>query len=156
MKLFLKKQPGGSLVPDDDDALEWLQGIKTGTVISANVSRPRNYRFHRLMMALYRTCFDYFSEHVCFEIEYKGIKAEPSFDRFRKDLTIMAGHYNATYDIKGNVRLEAKSINFASCPEEEAKQIYSDVINAALKHVYKGAMTEAELQKVVDDILRFA
>lgn len=155
-KIYLRKVQGGLLAPADDDAAEFLQKQKLGEPFSAEIVRPRNYKFHKKMFALYSVCFDHFVEHHDWNIQFRGMKIEPSRDLFRKQLTIMAGHYDATYDIKGNVRVEAKSISFASCSEEEFERIYSDTINAALKHVYKETMTEEQLRIVVDDILRFA
>lgn len=156
MKLYFRKIAGGTLVPDNDETAEWLQKVKTGDVLGGEFSRPRNYKFLQKTMCLFRVCFDHFTEHLNTGLEYKGMKAEPSFERFRKDLTIMAGHYTATYDIRGNVRVEAKSLSFANCSEEEAEQIYSDVINAALKHVYRKTMSEKQLRKIVEDIIGFA
>lgn len=156
MKAYFKKMPGGVLVPDNDETAEWLQKVKTGDVLGAEFARPRNYKFLKKTMVLFRVCFDHFTEHLDTGLEYRGMKVEPSFEMFRKQLTILAGHYIATYDIRGNVRLEAKSLSFASCSEEEAERIYSDVINAALKQVYRKGISEKELRRIVDDILAFA
>ena len=45
-----------------------------------------------------------------------------NFDRFRKDLTVLSGFYNATYTFRGDVRLEPKSLSFGSMCEEEFGQ----------------------------------
>lgn len=155
MKIYLRKVQGG-FVPDDDESAEWLQKVKLGGVISAEVARPRNYKFLKKTMVLFKVCFDHFAEHLDTGLEYRGMKVEPSFELFRKQLTILAGHYTASYDIRGNVRLEAKSLSFANCTEEEAERIYSDVINAALKQVYRKKISEQQLRAIVDDILAFA
>lgn len=156
MKLYFKKMPGGVLVADNDETAEWLQKVKNGDVLSGEFARPRNYKFLKKTMVLFKVCFDHFAEHLDTGLEYKGMKVEPSLEMFRKQLTILAGHYTATYDIRGNVRLEAKSLSFANCSEEEAEKIYSDVINAALKQVYRKRISEQQLRKIVDDILAFA
>lgn len=156
MKLYLRKMPGGTLVADNDETAAFLQKKKVGAVLSGDFTEPRNYKFHRKIMALFKCCFDHFTELHDWNVQYRGMKVEPSFEMFRKQLTILAGHYDASYDIKGNVRMEAKSLSFASCTEEEAEKIFSDVITAALKHVYKATMTEAQLRKMVDEIIGFA
>lgn len=156
MKAYFKKMPGGVLVPDNDETAEWLQKVKTGDVLGADFTRPRNYKFLKKMHCLTHCAFDHFTEHLDGGLEYRGMKAVPAYERFRKDLTILAGHYEATYDIRGNVRLEAKSWSFANCTEEEAERLYSDLINAALKQVYKRSISEEQLRKIVDDILGFA
>lgn len=155
-KRFFRKMPGGVLVPDDESTAEWMQKVKNGDVLGAEFRRPRNYRFLQKLMCLYRCCFDYFVEQQDWNMQYRGMQVEPSFEMFRKQLTILAGHYVASYDIRGDVRLEAKSLSFANCTEEEAEQIFSDVINAALKQVYRFSMTEDQLRKLVDDILSYA
>lgn len=154
-RLYFKKMPGG-LVPADDEAAEWLQKIKTGDAVAGDFVRPRNYKFHAKLICLYRVAYDYFADHLDGGMQYKGQKCTPSFDRFRRDLTILAGHYSATYGIKGDVRLEAKSISFANCSEEEAERIYSDVIDAAIKQVFKMNVSEDQLRQMVDNLLHFA
>jgi hypothetical protein len=156
VKLYVRKVQGGVLVPDNDETAEWLQKVKNGEALAAEITRPRNYKFFKKMFALARVCFDYFVEQYDTGLEYKGMKAQPSFERFRKDMTILAGHYDATYDINGRVRLEAKSWSWANCSEEEQQQIYSDFINVALKKVFRMSVSEEQLRKMVDDILAFA
>lgn len=155
-RLYFKKLPGGYLAPADDEAAEWLQKIKTGDAVAGEFVRPRNYKFHRKLMALYGVCFDYFTEQHEWNVQYRGMKVEPSFDMFRKQLTILAGHYTASFDIRGNVKLEAKSLSFANCTEEEVEKIFQDVITAALRQVFKFQISEEQLRKTVDDILAFA
>lgn len=154
MQCFFKKMAGGSLVPADDESAEYLAKLKIGTVLRGEFKQPRNYKFLQKTMVLFKMCFDYFAETMeDSHPEYRGIKAEPSFDYFRKNLIILAGHYDATFDIFGKVHLQAKSLSFGSCSEEEASRIYSDVINAALKHLYRGSMSEEDLNKAVNDLL---
>lgn len=157
MKGYFKKLPGGMLAPDNDETVEYLQKVKTGAVVSGEFVQPRNYKFLQKTICLFRYCFDHFAETMAgAELDYKGMKAAPSFDRFRYDLTILAGHYTATFDILGNLKLEAKSLSYGKCSEDEAERIYSDVINAALKQVFKLSMTEQELKKTIDTILGYA
>lgn len=155
MKLFLRKMSDGALVADDNETSDWLQKIKIGAVLGGDFAQVRNYLFLQKTMCLFRLCFDRFVENHEWNQTYKGIAVEPSFDMFRKNLTILAGHFTPTFDIKGNLKLEAKSLSFAKCTEAEAEKIYSDVINAALKQVYSLSMTEDQLRKLVSDILRY-
>lgn len=155
-KLYLRKVAGGALVPDNDETAEWLQKVKTGDVLGGEFARPRNYKFLQKTMCLFRVCFDYFTDQQDWNVQYRGMKVEPSFEMFRKQLTILAGHYNASFDIRGNVKLEAKSLSYSSCTEEQAEAIYQSVITAALKQVYQHKISEAQLRKCVDDILHFA
>lgn len=156
MKGYFRKLPNGTLVPDNEDTVEYLQKIKLGAVVSGEFVQPRNYKFLQKTMVLFNFCFENFADRMGeVGLEYKGQRAAPSKDRFRKDLTILAGHYSVTYDILGHVKLEAKSLSFSSCSEEDAERIFSDVINAALKHVVTVGFTEQELRDTVDGLLRF-
>lgn len=156
MKCYFKKMPGGQLVADNDETAEWLQKVKSGSVVSGEFVQPRNYRFLRKIHALFKVAYGYFEEHVEANIEYRGKKVRTSYDRFRKELVILAGHYEPVFNIRGELRVEAKSLSFARCTEEEAEKIFSDCINAALKNVYKYAMGEDELRKIVEEILAFS
>lgn len=156
MKLYLRKMPGGTLVADNDETAAFLQKKKVGAVLSGDFTEPRNYKFLKKMHALFQLAYEYFGENIACDLEYKGQKVRPSYDRFRKELVILAGHYEPVFNIKGELRLEAKSISYANCTEEEAERIFSDCINAALKHIYRFVVDEEQLRKMVDDLLAFA
>lgn len=156
MELVLEKALDGSLRPATEEDAEKLTRIKVGAGVKVKLTQTRNYAFLKKTMVLFGVAFDYFVEHGISAMSYRGLAVAPSKERFRKDLTILAGHYTATYDIRGAVRLEAKSLSFANCTEEEANAIYQSVITAALDNVYRGSLTERELQDWVDKLLRFA
>lgn len=156
MELIVEKCIDGSLRPSTEDDAEKLRTFKVGQGVRVKLTKARNYKFLQKTMVLFQCAFDYFCEHGINAMTYRGQTVTASKERFRKDLTILAGHYTATYDIRGNVRLEAKSLSYANCSEEEAQAIYQSVITAALANVYRGSMTESELQDWVDRLLRFA
>ena len=155
MEILLTKLPNGTLAPADEGQTEKLSRLKVGGMVRADIKQVRNYKFLQKMHCLYKLAFDHFTE-LCEPMLYKGADVTPSYDRFRADLTILAGHFTPVYAINGEVRLEAKSIAYANCTEEEAEAIFSDVITAALKFVYKGKMQEAEMRALVDQILSFS
>lgn len=155
--LYLKKIPGGMLIPDDDDTAEYIATkLKAGKVIKAAVTQPRNYEYLKKFMTLMQILFAYHEELVDKGVEYKGVTVKPSFDQFRGDLVILAGHYDATFDIRGNLKLRPKSVSFARCKQDEFERIYSDVIQAGLTHVCGKMTTEDELRESVDKVLGFA
>ena len=57
------------------------------------------------------------------EVEYGGVMVLKNFDRFRKDLTVASGFYNATYTFRGDVRLEPKSLSFGHVRREFGRSI---------------------------------
>ena len=156
MKCYFRKMPDGALVADNDETSDWLQKVKAGAVVGGEFTKPRNYRFLKKTMLLFETCFKHFVAAREWDQTYKGMVIEPSFVEFRKDLTILAGHFTVTFDIRGKAEPVAKSLSYANCSEEEAEKIYSDVIDAALKHVYEFSISDGQLRKIVDEILRFS
>lgn len=156
MEILMLKSPSGSLVPMDDEQAESLKRFKSGSVVRGNFTLMQNGAFHRKMMSLLNLCYEIFKDRVDTGLEYKGQMVKPSFDGFREIFTIMAGHYEVVYDWHGKPSPRAKSLSFAKCTPEAREKIYSDFINAALKHIYHGDMNEDQLRNTVDQIMAYA
>jgi hypothetical protein len=158
MELFFTKSQGG-LIPACDEASEWLRHKKLGATILVEPREPRNGEWFRKWFALLKVGFDYWSEHAQ-TIEYKGIAVLPDFDRFRKDVTIMAGFYRPVVNLKGETRLEPESLAWASMTEERFAQLYDATINVLLQRVFNWQScrqwTEEELRNVCEHIVEFA
>lgn len=151
MQIDLVKTPNGYIVgctPDDEAAIKkWAIGeVKRG-----QFTNPRNYEFHKKFFAMLNIGFDAWEPP---ELEYKGLPAQKSFDRFRKDVTIAAGFYDVNVNLKGEVRAEAKSISFAKMEQHEFEEVYSKVADVLLQKVLL-TYTRADLDRVVMDIMRF-
>lgn len=155
MKLHLQKTPDGLLRPVDDETVEALSSVKMGDILHADFKRMRNYKFHRKWFALVKYAFEHWEPAQLQAAKWVDVTPEKSLDRFRKDLTIMAGHYDASYRLDGSVRIEAKSISFGKMSEEEFNSLYSNTIDAVLKHVLVN-YEKAELEGVIDQVLGFA
>lgn len=151
-QLTLFKKIDGALYPYDDDAIEMMQKVGFGDVVKCQVRRCRNYQHHKKFMALMRYAFDRFEPEP---LMYKGVQAEKSFDRFRKDMMIVAGYYDPTFDIKGNLRLEAKSISFDSMASDEFDRVYSDMLDAVIARVLTDHKKH-DLYSIVDKLAGFA
>lgn len=135
MQIDLVKHPGGLFSPVNDSDLERLQRFKNGETYTADIKLTRNPRFHRKVMAFFGFCFS----HWCADRAGLGSADETTqFNRFRKDLTILAGFYDTVTNIRGEVRAEAKSLSYAQMEQEEFERCYSSLINAAIKHVFAG------------------
>lgn len=155
MEVLLTRAPNGALIPISDEEADKMSRFKVGDTIRGEFSVMRNAQFHRKVFSLLQLCFEKFRENVA-PAEYKGRQATPCFETWRAQFLILAGHYDVTFDIKGNIRLKAKSLSFANCDQEQFERIYSDLINCALKHTYDASMTERELRDLVEQILRYA
>ena len=151
------KGPNNSLHPaTEEDAARISryklgQGVKVKTVsVTAH-----NLKFHQKLIMLFKLCFDHFSEQADAGLQYKGQVVKPSFDLFRKELTILSGHYVAHHSLNGSLRVEAKSIAFRNLDDDGKERVFSDILNAALRHVYKSAMPEQQLRNMVEQLMAF-
>ena len=150
-KIFLVRSPGG-LSPSDDSSATFLSKIKQGQLVSADIVSPRNAKFLRKFFAMLDVGFDAWEPE---EQTYKGQVAEKDRDRFREDITILAGFYRVVTNINGEVRLQAESISFANMPDDEQfEKVYSAVANVLLRKVLKN-YTRADLDQVVERMLGF-
>ena len=155
MDIMLVKTPGGALAPVDAEAREMVDKLKLGQGIQASVRRARNVRFHRKGMALFRLAYDVWEPLT--PLEYKGLPVAKDFERFRKDMTILAGFYKAVYNARGEVRLEAESLRFSSMTEERFEQVFNAVLNVVWSRVLKAAgyASVEDVEEVIEELLRF-
>jgi hypothetical protein len=154
MDIILLRTNIGFIPASEQDA-EKIRRVKLGSAVRVKMRHQRNYKLLQKTMLLMQCAYEHFCEYGLTDLEYKGEKVTPSFDRFRKDLTILAGHYTATYNIRGEVRLEANSLSYAECSEEDAVKIYNDVLSAAVKNVYKYSTSEHNLKTMVEQLSAF-
>lgn len=155
MELTLLRTAIGLVVhPDDRDGQEFLRKVKPGTVMAGDIRQRRNIKFHRKFMALCRVAYDYWEETMP-QQDYKGEQVKPEFERFRHDLTILAGFYEAVFAIDGSVKLKSKSISFASMDEEEFGRVYNKVLDTVLGKIMRNVSKE-ELEAAVEQIMGFA
>lgn len=151
------KGPNNSLHPATDEDAETLAHYKLGQGITVRTTRvsAHSLKFHQKLILLLRLCYEKFVDGLDTGIEYKGQMVKPSFDVFRGELVILAGHYTVAHSLNGSVRVFPKSISYKNRSDEEKEKIYSDVINAALRHVYAGTMPEDQLRNTVEQLMAF-
>ena len=141
------------LMPADTPTDEWYKKLKSGELAHGTFSKMRNPAFHRKYMALLNIGFE--NWNPC-EIDSKYGIPEKNFDRFRKDVAILAGFYEVVIRLDGSTRIEAKSISFASMDDLEFEKLYSATIDVLLKKVYGEGMSREEIDNIVESYLRFA
>lgn len=153
--MVLVKTPNGALAPADEDARALLDKLKAGQGVRATIRRARNVRFHRKAFALFKLAFDVWEPVE--PLEYKGVPVAKDFDRFRKDITIMAGFYKAVYNARGELRLEADSLSFASMDEDRFEQVFRAVLTVVWNRVMRHAGYESpeDVERVVNELMRF-
>ena len=151
---------GQVLRPADAAAIEWLGKLKQGQPVVIDVRLPRNVRFLRKWFALVNLGYDFWSEgNEGRPVLHKGMVVLPDRERFRKDITIMAGFFHHVVTLAGEVRVEADSLSFASMTPERFEELYSATINVLLTLVFNGkncpVWTEAQLRETAEQILEF-
>jgi hypothetical protein len=155
MEILVQKGPRGALIPLEEAAEEALRSIKTGAVLRVKINRVRNPKYHRKYMALLNYAYGVWRELMP-ERVWRGREVVTTFDRFRKEVQIMAGHYEPVWTISGEMRLEPKTISFAGLDEEGFEKLYSEVINVLLQKVLVGtSVTDEGLRRYVDQVLEF-
>ncbi len=128
----------------------WSRIIKMepGELVSAEMVFPRNPRFHRRLFALLTIGFDAWEPGD--GKTHKGMEIRKDFERFREDITILAGFYDATYNVDGGVSLSAKSISYANMDDAEFERVYSAIADVLLQQVLTRYAGRAELDDVVN------
>ena len=153
MELLLIKSLGG-LIPENEEEAEKLKRFKLGTTIKCKITEMVNAKFRRKWWALAELAYDSWVETAGMP-EYKGQRIEPNFDKFRKELTILAGYWHPVVRINGDAMREADSLAWASMNEETFEKLYSATINAVLERIYKSSMSEEKLRNIVNDVMSF-
>jgi len=131
MKIEVIKEAGGVFRPATDLEFEKTIKFKTGEQYAVDIKLRRNPAFHRKMFAFFNFCFEHWKGPNEFQSE------TTQFNVFRSNLTVLAGYYDTCYTIKGETRIEAKSLSFSSMEQEEFESCYQSIIQAAMKHIFK-------------------
>jgi hypothetical protein len=140
-----------SLIPSDATQLELFEELKPNGEYKVVLTQPRSLPLHRKFFALLDVAFEAWEPEPQF---YKGVQIEKNRERFRKDIIIMAGYFVPVVNVKGEVRLEAKSISFSRMDQTEFEALYSRVIDIILQKILMH-YTRDDLEEQVQKILGF-
>jgi len=119
MKLYLVKQLNGTFKPAYDSDYEKAKKIKVNELYEYDFKQPRNVKFHRKFFAL-------------LNLVYNNQDVYSNIEDLREDLTIEAGYFRLTENIKGQTVKRAKSISFASMDETGFSDLYNSVVNVVI------------------------
>lgn len=142
------------LVPASQSDADKLKKIKAGWAVRVTVKRVRNYEFHKKFFGLCHLAYENWEVPNRPTGVARPAGAVKDFDRFRKDLIILAGYYDATYRVDGSVRVEAKSISFANMDEDDFGKLYEATLEAIRKHVFRN-MSDTDLQVFLNELEQF-
>ena len=143
MKVQMIKSAGGVFVPLDDEQAETLKKFRNGEQYEIEIKLSRNPQFHRKVFAFFKFCFDHWSAD---KTEWQFQDEQAQFDTFRKNLTVLAGYFDKTYTIKGDVRIEPKSLAYGNMEQDEFERCYQALITAAIKNIFQGCDRQTEEQ----------
>jgi hypothetical protein len=119
--------------------------------VRATVKMQRNPRFHRKFFALLNLAFDHWEPVAA---TYKGQVVGKNFDQFRNDIVCLAGFGEVAVNLRGETRVTAKSISFASMDQSEFDDLYNATVNVILKHVLTNYSRD-DLDNVMDQLVGF-
>lgn len=153
-ELAVIKTPTGALAPADQQTADFVAKLKLGQGLHADFKRVRDIVKHRRGFALLQFAFEMWDAP---QLEYEGQPVAKNFDRFRKDVTILAGHYTSTVNLRGEIRLEAKSLSFGSMDDTEFAQVYKNILGVVWDRILKakGYDNPEVVDAIVDRLLRF-
>ena len=155
MEVTMMRRPDGGFAPYGDESVQWAAKVKSGRLVRGKFTQIRNYSYHKRFFALVEFAYDVWVETIP-SLEYKGERVQPNKERFRHDLTILAGYYEPIFDIRGELRLQAKSISFGSMEQEEFEKLNSATINAVLQKILTNShFTDEQVRKHVDNVMQF-
>lgn len=156
MEILCSKREDGAFVPFGEEASEASRRFKPGQQVWLSIRIARNNRFHKKFFALLNLVYDIWSEaNPTIELPDGG-EARINFDRWRKDLIILAGYWERIPRIDGSMTVEAQSIAFHAMNEETFEKLYSDVIDTIVQKLLPKRFTAQSLRDAVDQVLEFA
>ena len=123
MEVLFVKKPYGVLMPCYAQDVDNMARIKNGSTVRANVCMPRNIFFHRKFFALLDVGYTYWEPPL-----YQGNPVQKNPERYRKDVTILAGRSHVVPRVDGSFTVEADSISFANMPQDEFENLYNGAI----------------------------
>lgn len=109
-RVFLKRTLRG-FEPADTFSQEAMARIRIGDIVRADVARPRNYQFHKLVMSLLMLTFDNQDRYT-------------EAQMFRRAVAYAAGYVREYVTLDGEARIEARSLAYDDTSEDEAREVF--------------------------------
>lgn len=136
---LLMKRVMGSLRPIDAQGEAALEGVRTDEIVSVEIKRPRNVRFHRKWFAIVSAVFPHQSLYPTVRVLNNAIKAATGLAK--------------TYALPdGRIIIDTESISFAKMDEAEFEQWAERAIDFVLAHILP-RVNKDDLRDEVEQIL---
>ena len=131
MELYVKNTLSG-LVPLYNSDMDEKKRLRLGEEYKVEITHPRNYKFHKLFMALVN-------------IAHQNSSLEMPFDTYRRYLIMKAGYFK-TYTTPKGTYYEAESISFASMDQMKFEEVYSRVLDVIISELQ---VSKEEIEEVL-------
>lgn len=155
IEILCIKNSRGDFVPMNEEEHEKTKRIKAGAVTEVRIVQKRNPKFFRKFWILLKFLYDIWDEGRP-EVRHRGVIIQGNKERFRKDLLILAGFYDVIVNVRGETRLEAKSMAWDSMDEDEFRDLYSRCIDVGLaKIVDRPDLTAQKVMDHCDRLMEF-
>jgi hypothetical protein len=118
--LLMKKKDYGLAVVDLH-GVEALSIYNKETILHVEVRANKGNKMHKKLHDLLSLAYEAWNPKP---LEHEGKTVGKSFERFRKDITVMLGNYYASVGINGELILDAKQINFNSMSDYDFGLLY--------------------------------
>lgn len=152
-----KTELAGSVPPETKviiptEPCTWLERLKLHAPVILKLTHPRNYPFFKKWWALVLFAYEQW------EPDDTGIPYRKSKDTFRKEITILAGHYEVVASLSGNtVKKVAKSISWANMTEEQFAEFYDLTKDVVWERIFQHVQTydRDEFERVALELSSF-
>jgi hypothetical protein len=128
-RLYLKKTLTG-FEPADAEAFEIHRRYKVGEIYRGDLVKPRNYKHHKLCMAL-------------LTLTYQNQERFTNFDLFRKAVAFEAGHRETFMTIDGELKEGPGSLSYDALDEIDFTRVFGAMMTVCCAIL---GMTAPELE----------
>ncbi len=134
-----------------------IENLEPGEFCRIGFSVPRHGPFHRKFFKMISIAYEAWDPMASRSHRtYKGMPIEKNFDLFREEILILAGYGIPHFDVDGRVHWKAKSISYDEMEQEEFEKVYEAVATVLLSMPFMDKYNRAELDRVVDELMKFA
>lgn len=159
MELIMQLDPSRTaLVPVDAAQAEQFASLQeVGGEFKVKVTQPRNPRFHRKGMAMFRFLFNLWEPVLARPEELGDVPVAKDFDAFRGNLLIAAGFYKQVFNLEGGFELIPAELKFGSMDNVKFARVYNCVLDVGLEMIGKaGHITHEQADHAINHLLGFA
>lgn len=143
MKIYCRVTDLG-LVPKYDSDLDEKHRLPIGIDVLCEITRPRNYEFHKKFFALIRLTFDNLPERIHHMLNVRS--EEDLLTCIKLDLGLATTIYHGGREI-----VKPGSISFAAMDNDEFERFYNRALDLILSKYLRGATRE----QIAEEIRRF-